>query len=48
MTMDVSMADGSQTPPPLTNLSLSQPMSGYNGALFTIGLLGPYFNVTPL
>jgi hypothetical protein len=48
MTMDVSRADGGQTPPPLTNLSLSQPMSGYNGALFTISLFGPYFNVTPL
>ncbi len=48
MTMDVSLADGGQTPPPLTDLSLSQPMSGYNGALFSISLLGPYFNVTPL
>jgi hypothetical protein len=48
MTMDVSRADGGQTPPPLTNLNLSQPMSGYNGTLFTISLAGPYFNVTPL
>ena len=48
MTMDVSRADGGQTPPPWTNLSLSQPMSGYSGALFTISLFGPYFNVTPL
>jgi hypothetical protein len=48
MTMDMSRADGGQTPPPFTNLSLSQPMSGYNGALFTISLFGPYFNVTPL
>jgi hypothetical protein len=47
MTIDVSRADGGQTPPPLTNLSLSQPMSGYNGTLFTISLFGPYFNVTP-
>jgi hypothetical protein len=47
MTMDVSRADGGQTPPPFTNVSLSQPMSGYNGALFTISLIGPYFNVTP-
>jgi hypothetical protein len=47
MTMEVSMANGSQTPPPLTNLSLSQPLSGYNGTLFTISLIGPYFNVTP-
>ena len=46
MTMDVSRADGGQTPPPFTNVSLSQPLSGYNGALFTISLLGPYFNVT--
>jgi hypothetical protein len=48
MTIDVSLADGGQTPPPLTNLSLSQPMSGYNGDLFSISLIGPYFNVTPL
>ena len=47
MTMDVSRADEGQTPPPMTNLSLSQPMSGYHGALFTISLFGPYFNVTP-
>ena len=46
MTMDVSRADGGQTPPPWTNLNLSQPLSGYNGALFTISLFGPYFNVT--
>jgi hypothetical protein len=48
MTMDVSLANGGQSPPPLTDLSLSQPMTGYNGALFSISLLGPYFNVTPL
>jgi hypothetical protein len=48
MTMDVSMTEGGLSPPPLTDLSLSQPMSGYNGALFTISLFGPYFNVTPL
>src|SRR5207247_1406469 len=47
MTMDVSRADGGQTPPPWTNISLSQPLSGYNGAVFTISLFGPYFNVTP-
>ena len=46
MTMDVSRADGGQTPAPFTNISLSQPISGYNGALFTISLFGPYFNVT--
>jgi hypothetical protein len=46
MTMDISLADGGQSPPPFTNVSLSQPLSGYNGALFTISLLGPYFNVT--
>jgi hypothetical protein len=48
MTIDVSRADGGQTPPPLTNLSLSQPMGGYSAALFSISLVGPYFNVTPL
>ncbi len=48
MTMDVSQADGSQTPPPFTNISLSQPITGYNGTLFTISLFGSYFNVTPL
>jgi hypothetical protein len=48
MTMDVSQPDGSQTPPPFTNISLSQPMSGYNGTLFTISLFSSYFNVTPL
>jgi hypothetical protein len=46
MTMDVKAADGAQTPPPWTNISLSQPTSGYNGALFTISLFGPYFNVS--
>ena len=48
MTMDVSRADRLQTPPPFTNISLSQPITGYNGTLFTISLFGPYFNVTPL
>jgi hypothetical protein len=48
MTMDVSLANGSQSPPPFSNLSLAQPMSGYNGTIFTIVLVGPYFNVTPL
>jgi hypothetical protein len=48
MTMDVSRADGGQTPLPFTDISLTQPMGGYNGALFTISSFGPYFNVTPL
>jgi hypothetical protein len=48
MTMDISRADGGQTPPPFTDVSLSQPISGYNGALFSISLIGPYFNVTDL
>ena len=48
MTMDVSLADGGQSPPAFTNVSLSQPMNGYQGALFSISLLGPYFNVTSL
>jgi hypothetical protein len=47
MTMNVSMANGSLTPPPLSNLSLDQPMGGYGGTLYTISLLGPYFDVTP-
>jgi hypothetical protein len=46
ITMDISLADGGQSPPPFSNVSLSQPLSGYNGALFMISLLGPYFNVT--
>ena len=48
MTMDASMTNGAQTPPPFNDISLSQPLSGYNGTLFTISLFGPYFNVTPL
>ena len=47
MTMDVRRADGGQSPPPLTNLSLDQPMGGYNGTLFTISVFGSYFNVSP-
>ena len=47
MTMSVSRADGGQSPPPLTNYSLSQPMGGYNGALFTVSVFGSYFNVSP-
>jgi hypothetical protein len=47
MTMNVSMANGSLTPPPLSNLSLDQPIGGYDGTLFTISLFGSYFNVTP-
>ena len=45
MTMDISRADGGQSPSPFTDISLSQPVSGYDGALFMISLLGPYFNV---
>jgi hypothetical protein len=47
MTMTVGLADGAQSPPPMSNLSLDQPIGGYDGTLFTISLLGPYFNVTP-
>ena len=43
MTMDMSLADGGQTPPPFTNVSLSQPISGYNGALFSISLIRSLF-----
>ncbi len=46
MTMDVSRADRVQSPTPFDNISLSQPLSGYSGTMFTISLLGPYFNVT--
>ena len=46
MTMDVSRADGGQSPAPFNNINLSQPLTGYDGALFTISLFGPYFNVT--
>jgi hypothetical protein len=48
MTMDVRRADGGQTPPPWTGISLAQPTTGYNGTLFTISEFGPYFNVSPL
>ena len=46
MTMDVKAADGAQTPPPWSGISLSQPTSGYSGTMFTISLFGPYFNVS--
>jgi hypothetical protein len=46
MTMDVSRADRVQSPVPFNDINLSQPIGGYNGALFTISLFGPYFNVT--
>jgi hypothetical protein len=45
MTMDISRADGLQSPAPFDNIQLSQPVGGYGGTLFTISLLGPYFNV---
>jgi hypothetical protein len=47
MTMNVSLADGGQSPPPFSNVALDQPIGGYDGTLFTISLFGPYFNVTP-
>ncbi len=47
MTMTVSMANGSQTPPPFSNVALDQPIDGYDGTLFTISLFSGYFNVTP-
>lgn len=47
MSVDIRRADGLQSPPPFTDFSLSQPMDGYNGALFTISVFGSYFNVTP-
>ncbi len=46
MSMDVSRADRGQSPLPFNNINLSQPLGGYSGALFTISLFGPYFNVT--
>jgi hypothetical protein len=45
MTMDISRADKLQSPAPFDNIQLSQPLGGYGGTLFTISLLGPYFNV---
>ena len=48
MTMDVRRADGGQTPPPWSSINLAQPITGYNGTLFTISVFGPYFDVTPL
>jgi hypothetical protein len=49
MSMNVSLSDGGQTPPPFDGVALSQPLTGYNGALFDISLFGDtYFNVNPL
>jgi hypothetical protein len=45
MMMDVSRADRGQSPPPWNGINLSQPLSGYNGIVFTISLFGPYFSV---
>jgi hypothetical protein len=45
MTMNISRADGLQSPAPFDNIQLSQPLGGYAGTLFSISLLGPYFNV---
>jgi hypothetical protein len=45
MTMNVSRADGLTSPAPFNNINLSQPLNGYEGTLFSISLLGPYFNV---
>jgi hypothetical protein len=45
MTMNISRADGLQSPAPFDNINLSQPLDGYDGTLFSISLLGPYFNV---
>jgi hypothetical protein len=45
MTMNISRADGLPSPAPFENVDLSQPLNGYEGTLFTISLLGPYFNV---
>jgi len=47
MTMNVSMANDSQTPPPFLNVALDQPISGYDGTLFTISLFSGYFSITP-
>ena len=33
------------SPAPFDNVDLSQPLSGYDGTLFSISLVGPYFNV---
>jgi hypothetical protein len=45
MTMNISRSDNLQSPAPFDNVQLSQPLGGYDGTLFTISLLGPYFNV---
>ena len=45
MTMNVSRADGLQSPTPFDNIQLSQPLGGYSETLFSISLVGPYFNV---
>ena len=45
MMMNVSRAGGGQSPPPWNNINLSQPLNGYDGIVFTISLLGPYFTV---
>ena len=45
MTMNISRSDGLPSPAPFDNIELSQPLDGYDGNLFSISLLGPYFNV---
>lgn len=48
MSMDVSRADGGQTPPPFNNVNLSEPIGGYKGTTFSISVFGSWFNISPL
>jgi hypothetical protein len=45
MTADIRRADGGQSPSPFIGANLVQPDGGYDGELFTVSILGSYFDI---
>jgi hypothetical protein len=46
ISINVARADGRTPPPPLSNLVLNRPISGYNGKSFTVSVFAGFFSVT--
>lgn len=43
--LNVMQTNNPQSPPPLVNYTLNRPVSGYNGATFTVSVFAGYFSI---
>jgi hypothetical protein len=45
ISLNVMRTNNPQSPPPLVNYTLTRPVSGYNGATFTVSVFAGYFSI---